>query len=64
MENPSKAIKFVNNDFHIVKTHNHIPGTFWILLVYFDEVKFVMDIFRQILLGWWNQSVLDGRDMN
>jgi hypothetical protein len=28
MENTSKAIKFVNHGFHIIKTYSHIPRTF------------------------------------
>jgi hypothetical protein len=28
IKNTSKAIKFVNHDFHIIKPYNHIPGTF------------------------------------
>jgi hypothetical protein len=33
MENTSKVIKFVNHGFHIIKTYNHIPGTFLMLLI-------------------------------
>jgi histone-lysine N-methyltransferase SETMAR len=28
IENTSKAIKFMNNGFHILNTYSHIPGTF------------------------------------
>jgi hypothetical protein len=34
MENISEAIKFVNHGFHIMKTYSHIPGSFWMLVVY------------------------------
>jgi hypothetical protein len=33
IENISKAIKFVNHGFHIIKTYSHIPRTLWTLLV-------------------------------
>jgi hypothetical protein len=39
MENTSKAFKFVNHGFHIIKTYSHIPGTFLTLLVYTKPCK-------------------------
>jgi hypothetical protein len=39
MEITSKAIKFVNHGFHIIKNYSHIPGTFWMLLILYNVLE-------------------------